>query len=93
MTLAAGTRLGPYEILSAIEAGGMGEVYKARDPRLNRDVPLGARLGEGEQLAIRRERGRKLGAGQRARRRAGPACGYLIATASVSWCSAISVRR
>jgi eukaryotic-like serine/threonine-protein kinase len=40
MTLAAGTRLGPYEILSAIGAGGMGEVYRARDPRLNRDVAI-----------------------------------------------------
>jgi eukaryotic-like serine/threonine-protein kinase len=40
MTLATGTRLGPYEILSAIGAGGMGEVYRARDPRLNRDVAI-----------------------------------------------------
>ncbi len=40
MTLAAGTRLGPYEILSQIGAGGMGEVYRARDPRLNRDVAI-----------------------------------------------------
>jgi eukaryotic-like serine/threonine-protein kinase len=40
MPLAPGTRLGPYEILSAIGAGGMGEVYRARDTRLQRDVAV-----------------------------------------------------
>src|ERR1700704_2094971 len=40
MPLSAGARLGPYEILSAIGAGGMGEVYRARDTKLNRDVAL-----------------------------------------------------
>jgi Tol biopolymer transport system component len=40
MTLAAGTKLGPYEILAPIGAGGMGEVYRARDARLKRDVAI-----------------------------------------------------
>ena len=40
MSLSAGTRLGPYEIQSAIGAGGMGEVYQARDPRLNRLIAI-----------------------------------------------------
>jgi tetratricopeptide (TPR) repeat protein len=40
MTLSAGTRLGPYEIVSAIGAGGMGEVYRARDTRLDREVAI-----------------------------------------------------
>jgi serine/threonine-protein kinase len=40
VALPPGTRVGPYEILSAIGAGGMGEVYRARDTKLNRDVAL-----------------------------------------------------
>ena len=38
--LTPGTRLGPYEILSALGAGGMGEVYRARDTRLDRDIAI-----------------------------------------------------
>ena len=40
MSLAAGSRLGPYEIVSPLGAGGMGEVYRARDTNLNREVAL-----------------------------------------------------
>ena len=40
MPLGPGVRLGTYEVVAAIGAGGMGEVYRARDTKLNRDVAL-----------------------------------------------------
>src|SRR6266508_1746816 len=40
MTLPSGARLGPYQILAPLGAGGMGEVYRARDPRLGREVAI-----------------------------------------------------
>jgi serine/threonine protein kinase len=59
MSLVAGTRLGPYEIQSAIGAGGMGEVYKARDTRLDRTVAikvLPAELSNDPDRRVRFER-------------------------------------
>src|SRR5690242_18229679 len=40
MSLAAGSKLGPYEILAPLGAGGMGEVYRARDTKLDREVAI-----------------------------------------------------
>src|SRR5438132_1351407 len=59
MTISAGTRLGPYEIVAPIGAGGMGEVYKARDTRLDRQVAvkiLPAEFAQNAQFKMRFER-------------------------------------
>lgn len=59
MPLSAGEKLGPYEVISAIGAGGMGQVYKARDTRLNRDVAikvLPEHIANREDLRARFER-------------------------------------
>src|SRR6266513_443758 len=59
MPLTAGTRLGPYEILALLGAGGMGEVYRARDTRLDRAVAvkvLPAHLSDNRELRQRFER-------------------------------------
>src|SRR5438309_10637112 len=59
MALTAGMKLGPYEILAPLGAGGMGEVYRARDTRLERDVAvkvLPANLSSDPNLRQRLER-------------------------------------
>jgi len=59
MPLATGDKLGPYEVLSPIGAGGMGEVYKARDTRLDRTVAvkvLPEHIAQREDVRARFER-------------------------------------
>src|SRR5579872_5202831 len=59
MALTSGTKLGPYEILSPLGAGGMGEVYRARDTRLERSVAikvLPTHLSSNPELKVRLER-------------------------------------
>src|SRR5580704_1574960 len=63
MSLSAGERLGPYEILASIGAGGMGEVYRARDTKLDRDVAikvLPAALAQDPERLARFEREAKV---------------------------------
>src|SRR5436190_3814152 len=65
MALSAGSRLGPYEIVAPIGAGGMGEVYRAHDPRLDRSVAiklLPARFAGDQDLRMRFEREAKASA-------------------------------
>src|SRR6266542_2115989 len=62
MTLSPGSRLGPYEVLSPLGAGGMGEVYKAKDTRLERTVAikvLPSHLSSSEEVRQRFERDAK----------------------------------
>jgi serine/threonine-protein kinase len=56
LPLAAGTRIGPYEILARVGAGGMGEVYRARDTRLDRDVAIKTLLADSAGDAVIRRR-------------------------------------
>ena len=54
MVLASGTRLGSYEILSSLGSGGMGEVYRAKDPKLEREIAikvLPPEMATGERLS------------------------------------------
>jgi serine/threonine protein kinase len=54
ISLSAGDRLGPYEIVSLLGTGGMGEVYRAHDPRLGRDVASGSRRSSADAEHVAR---------------------------------------
>src|SRR5262245_49270972 len=55
MSLTPGTKVGSYEVVASLGAGGMGEVYRARDPKLNRDVAIkvlpASLAGDADRLA------------------------------------------
>src|SRR6185436_12138255 len=59
MPLSPGSHLGPYEVLALLGAGGMGEVYRARDPRLDRDVALKVLTARALTEEVNRKRFRK----------------------------------
>ena len=54
MSLAAGSRVGPYTIVALIGSGGMGDVYRARDPRLDRDVAIKVLRSARDRVALDR---------------------------------------
>ena len=78
MSLPPGQRVGVYEVLAPLGAGGMGEVYRARDPRLGRDVALKvlpmAVAGDADRLRRFEQEARAAGGGA-ARGGAGPVSG------------------
>src|SRR6516162_1628963 len=56
MSLASGTKLGPYQIVAPLAAGGMGEVYRARDTRLERTVAIKILPAQFSSDAVRKQR-------------------------------------